>query len=215
MKKILSLGIISLALLIPVLYSEAANTNKPAVQPIQAKLENLANITQNRIERIENINERASSTQFRLEDRQEIMNQMRNRIASTTQARMEKMDDRFEQQRVKMNQARERLMNRELRVVEVLQKISDKIATRINILVEKNLDLSLAEGNLTEANNMITELTVQAEKLTSLLETEITDENKTEITDNIRTEQTVLRNLAKEVHALLVDAIKEVAKINL
>jgi chromosome segregation ATPase len=161
--------------------------------------------------------ERASTTTMRFENRENNIEKIRTRLASTTasttEKRMERLNDRLEKQREQMGKAKERLLNRETKIIETLTKIADKIATRIDILEGKNLDMTAASAKLDEANAKLVDLTAEADVLSALVATEVTEANKDQLFTDIRTAQDKIRTLARETHALLVDTVKEITKV--
>ena len=207
MKKILSL-IMLLSLLNPSLSfakaEDASNTNR------ETKIEN-------RITRIESRFERASTTETRLENRENNIERIRERLSSTTAStsikRVEKLNERLTKQVEQMEKVRERLLNKELKVTDVLGKIASKIQARITILEGKALDMTAAKAKLAEASVKIEDLTAKGEALATLIETEITEANSTQLFQDIKAAQTEIRTLARAAHALLVDTIKEITKV--
>lgn len=199
---------------------------------LEALKENRASTTLSREDRIENRAEimgikierpllRASTTVNRLENRENNIDRIRARIASTSLAttststlrRMENLNDRWEKQKEQMEKMKERLLEKELKITEVLGKIADKIQERITILEGKGLNMTAAKAKLVEANAKIDELTTEAGVLAALIQTEITDQNQTQLFQEIRASQLEIRTLAFEAHALLVDTIKEITKV--
>ena len=126
---------------------------------------------------------------------------------------MEQYNVRLQKQYEQRERARERLLGKETKIIETIGKIADKIAERINILEAKGLDMAVASAKLIEADTKIAELTNEANDLSSLLETEITEENKETLFQEIRASQVIIRDLARATHALLVDTIKEITKV--
>ena len=172
---------------------------------------------ENKGERIENIMVRATTTVNRLENRQNTISRIRERLASTTAStspkRIENLNNRLDKQMERMSEVKDRLLNREIKVAEVLGKIADKIAERIDILGERGLNVTAAKAKLAEAIAKIAEITAKADALSTLIETEITDENQTQLFTDIKAIQDDIRTLAKEAKALLIDTIKEITKI--
>jgi hypothetical protein len=198
MKKILGL-VILMSLVIPFLSS--------------AKMDDRL---ENREQRINQIINRASTTERRLENRENNIERIRERIASTTASstnRLEKLDDRLQKQEEQMGKVKDRLLNKELKITDVLGKIASKIQARITILEGKNLNMTAAKAKLALAAGKIEEMTVETATLTDLLETEINIENQTALLSSVKIAQEKIRGLAKEVHALLVDTVKEITKV--
>ncbi len=160
---------------------------------------------------------RASTTEKRLENRENNIDRIRERLASTTAStsakRINQLNDRLEKQREQMGKVKERLLERETKVMEVLGKIASKIQERINILAGKGLNMTTANAKLALASAKIEEMTVEGDKLTTLINTEITDTNKVQLFTDIKASQEKIRSLAKATHALLVDTIKEINKV--
>ncbi len=208
MKKQIFIGVIVLSLIIPILSSAKADV---------AQTENKGIKIENREQKMENIMVRASTTQLQLENRENIMERIRARIASSTAStsgkKMEQYNVRLQKQYEQRERARERLLGKETKIIETIGKIADKIAERINILEAKGLDMAVASAKLIEADTKIAELTNEANDLSSLLETEITEENKETLFQEIRASQVIIRDLARATHALLVDTIKEITKV--
>ena len=202
MKKILGIGVIVTILLVPVLFISANASEKPIVKLLktssgtEAEKIMVAQQIKNRVQNIERIKARIAST-----------------TASTSEKVMNRLENQLQNQEQQMEKAKERLLNKELKVIEILGKISDKIADRIAILEEKDLDLSSATAKLAEANDKIEEVTTEADNLSSLLETEITEDNKDTLFEDIKDSQEKIKTLAKEAKALLVDTVKEITKV--
>lgn len=163
---------------------------------------------------------RASTTEKRLENRENNIERIRERIASTTGTtstssikRMENLDKRFEKQVEQMGKVKERLLEKEMKVTEVLGKIADKIQERIDILTGKGLNMAAANAKLGEAATKLEAITVEGDNLATLIETEITEANKETLFTSIKASQDKIRTLAKETHALLVETIKEITKV--
>ena len=214
MKKINILyGIILLALVIPVL-SFANNNSGPGTKQkgpgFEARTTNIAPGIDLRLGR-------ASSTENRLENRENIMDRIRARLASTTastsERRINNLNNRLQKQADQMEKVKERLLNKEAKVTEILGKIANKIQARISILTTKGLDMTAANAKLAEANAKITGITTAIEQLTTLVETEITEVNQAKLFQDIRATQDKIRTLAKEAKALLIDTVKEINKV--
>ena len=147
-------SLLLLTLIIPVLSS--------------AKMENKEIKLENREVRMENRIAQASTTQYRLENRENNIERIRARIASTTASssatssvkRMENLDKRLEKQQEQMGKAKERLMDKELKITEVLGKIADKIADIVG-LKKDVLFTMLTQGfykiHITEKGNINSE----------------------------------------------------------
>jgi hypothetical protein len=112
-----------------------------------------------------------------------------------------------------MKQVKERLLEKELKVLEVLGEIASKIQERIAILAAKGLDMTVAKAKLAEASIKIEEITAEGQSLALLIETEITEANKDQLFSDIKTSQGKIRSLAQATHGLLVDTIKEITKV--
>ncbi len=203
MKKILS-TLVLLSLVLPILSSAKADDRLG-----------------NREDRIENRIKSASTTVKRLENREDNINRIRARIASTTASttststvkRLEKLDDRLEKQVEQMAKVKDRLLEKELKVIDVLGKIASKIQERITILETKGLNLTSAKAKLAEAATKIEEMTVESNNLATLLDTTASSTDQTTLFQNIRATQDKIKVLAKATHALLVDTIKEINKV--
>ena len=213
LSKIIGSSIIASLLIVPML-SVKAEAEKGDRGP---KLENRL---ENKGVRVENIMVRASTTEKRLENRENNIDRIRARIASTTASttasstkRLEKLENRLEKQQEQMEKAKERFLEKEMKVTEVLGKIADKIQERIDILTGKGLDMTAANTKLGEAAVKLEAITVEGDNLATLIETEITDTNKETLFVSIKASQDKIRTLAKETHALLVDTIKEITKV--
>lgn len=160
---------------------------------------------------------RASTTEKRLENRENNILRIKERLASTTAStsikKIEKLNDQLEKQREQMNKHKERLLERETKVMEVLGKIASKIQTRIDILVIRGLDMTASKAKLALASAKIEELAVEGDNLATLIGTEITEVNKDQLFISIKATQNKIRTMAKETHGLLVDTIKEINKV--
>ncbi len=208
MKKILFTIIITSILILPVFFINAQANKKTSIserpQPISVNGQ-VRSATEAQI-RIEN----------RVEMRNTNMEQVKARIASTTQRmenRIASTSDRLAKQREQMNQVRERLLNREFQAITVLEQIANKIQIRIDILISRGLDMNDAQNKLNLAIDNIAKMTNKASDITTELETEITFENKAEIFAIIRASHEEIRMMAKETHALLIETVKEINKM--
>jgi len=172
-------------------------------------------------DRVENRIERASTTERRLENRENNIERIRARIASTTLAttststirRMENLENRLAKQQEQMGKVKERLLEKELKIADVLGKIADKIQARITILEGKGLNMTAAKAKLAEAAAKLEEMTVEGNNLATLIGTEITEANKDTLFVEIKASQDKIKTLARTTHALLVDTIKEITKV--
>jgi hypothetical protein len=195
---------------------------------LEALKENRGSTTLNREIRVENREEimgirierpllRASSTELRLEKRENNILRIKERLASTTAStsvkRIENLDKRFDKQVEQMGKVKDRLLNKEVKILDVLGKISSKIQERINILTGKGLDMTASKAKLAEATLKAEEMTIEADNLTTLINTEITEANKDSLFQSIKASQEKIRTLARATHALLVDTIKEITKV--
>jgi hypothetical protein len=189
--------------------------------------ENHVNTTLNREARPENHGEimkvrierpflHASTTEKRLENRENNIERIRARIASTTASstkRLEKLDDRLEKQREQMTKVKERLLNKEVKATDILGKIASRIQVRITVLEGKGLNLTTAKTKLAEATAKIEQLSVEADNLATLVNTEITETNKESLFASIRASQDKIRVLAREAKTLLNSTIKEITLV--
>jgi hypothetical protein len=191
-----------------------ASSTEDRIEAHEARLENRENKFDIKYDR--NIN-RASTTEKRLENREMDIERIRERLASTTSStsakRIEQINDHLEKQREQMKQVKERLLEKELKVLEVLGEIASKIQERIAILAAKGLDMTVAKAKLAEASIKIEEITAEGQSLALLIETEITEANKDQLFSDIKTSQGKIRSLAQATHGLLVDTIKEITKV--
>jgi DNA repair exonuclease SbcCD ATPase subunit len=193
----------------------------------KALRENHVNTTLNREARPENHGEimkvrierpflHASTTEKRLENRENNIERIRARIASTTASstkRLEKLDDRLEKQREQMTKVKERLLNKEVKATDILGKIASRIQVRITVLEGKGLNLTTAKTKLAEATAKIEQLSVEADNLATLVNTEITETNKESLFASIRASQDKIRVLAREAKTLLNSTIKEITLV--
>ena len=112
-----------------------------------------------------------------------------------------------------MEKVKDKLLNQELKVIEVLGKIAGKIQSRIAILEGKGLNMTAAKAKLVEANAKISEATAEADVLSGLLTSTSTATTTSQTFTEIKTAQNNIKVLAKAAHALLVDTIKEITKV--
>jgi hypothetical protein len=235
LSKIIGSSIIASLLIVPMLSVRAEDDDSsddatPKWEQIrEAEKDRLERVREAEKDRLEALREkrievsllRASTTEKRLENRENNIERIRERIASTTLAttststvkRLEKLDKRFDKQVEQMGKVKERLLNKELKVTEVLGKIASKIQERINILAGKGLDMTAAKAKLALASSKLQDITAEQDALATLIKTEITDANKDTLFVSIKASQDKIRTLAKEMHALLVDTIKEITKV--
>jgi len=192
--KIVISGVIVLTIMIPSLSFVVAD-DSVEVNTKNKRLEKEVRL-ENRGERIEWIKKELAST-----------------TASTSEKKIEKLNNKLEKQREKMGEARERLLDKELQVTDVLGKIADKIGDRINISENRGLDMTAAKTKLAEASVKIEEITIEGQTLADLIKTEITETNKDTLFASVKTSQNKIRTLAKATHALLVDTVKEITKV--
>jgi hypothetical protein len=210
--------ILLLSLIIPSLsLLRADNESKGPEQKGNGQTVRLETKLENKEIRIENRVERASTTEKRLENRENNIERIKEKMASTTAStppkKIENLDKRFDKQVEQMGKVKERLINKELKIADILGKIADKILERINILAGKGLDMTAARAKLAEASTKLEEMTVEGDKLATLINTEITDTNKAQLFIDIKASQDKIKGLAKATHALLVDTIKEITKV--
>lgn len=219
MKKILS-SFILLSLIVPILSFAETETEKgfrvstTTVKRIEERVENREVMFSKRQE----VREIWASTTVRaLENRENNIERIRARLASTTAStsikKVERLNERLQKQVEQMAKVKERLLKKELKVAEVLGKISAKISERINILDEKGLDMTASLAKLAEADAKIDELNAKADELATLIETEITEANQAQLFQDIKAVQDDIRIIARTAHALLVDTIKEITKV--
>lgn len=218
MKKItknLGLGIILSLILVPLLTIKAETSSSTSsttskgvrLQNLKEKLEDRAII-------------RASSTIKRLENREDNIERIRAKIASTTASttasstrRLEMLDKRLAKQQEKMNQAKERLINKELKMTEVLGNIAEKIQERITILEGQGLNMTAAKSKLAEAVAKIEDLTMETNNLANLLNSTTTATSSDQLFVDIRTAQEKIKIMARETQSLLVNTVKEITKV--
>jgi HPt (histidine-containing phosphotransfer) domain-containing protein len=227
LSKIIGSSVIASLLVVPMLSVRAEveiEGNKVPPPPRIGKIVK-ATSTGDRIEnrgvRIENRIERpllrASTTEKRLENRENNIERIRARVASTTAStsvkRLENLDKRLEKQREQMTKVRERLLEKELKVTDALGKIASKIQERITILTSKGLDMTAAKAKLAEASAKIEAITVEGDNLATLINTEITESNKDTLFVSVKASQNKIRTFAREAHGLLVDTVKEITKV--
>jgi len=170
---------------------------------------------------IQNIENSIKDNVLRIQNRQNNIERIKDRITSTSLAttststlkRLDNLDNRLQKQKEQMVQAKDRLLNKEIKIAEILGKIADKIQARIDILIEKGLDLTAAEAKLAEADAKIQELIKAGDDLAVLIATEITEDNKDSLFTDIKSAQKKIRDLAFDAHRLLVDTIKEITKV--
>lgn len=159
----------------------------------------------------------ASSTARVLENRQDKIERIQERLASTTAStsakKIERLENKLEKEQEKIEKSRDHLLNRGLKITEVLAKIADKIDERISILEGKGLNMTAAKTKLAEAEAKIEDVIDEGEKLADLIDTEITDANKDQLFTDIKSSQEKLRTLARAAHSLLVDTVKEITKV--
>ena len=160
---------------------------------------------------------RASTTVNRLENRENNIERIRERLASTTastsEKRIDKLNDRLVKQEEQMNKAKDRLLGKELKIMDVLGQIASKIQARITILEGKGLDMTAAKAKLAEASIKIEDMTEEGDNLTTLINTPLTATSSDQIFTDIRASQDKIRSLAIETKALLIDTIKEINKV--
>ncbi len=180
----------------------------------------LTRILENRGVRIDLKIDRASTTEKRLENRQNNIERIMAKIASSTASttasttkKLDKLNDRLQKQQDQMAKVKDRLVNKELKITDVLGQIASKIQARITILEGNGLDLTAAKAKLADASVSIETMTVEENNLATLVNTEITDANQTQLFTDIKTEQDKIRTLARTTQALLVDTVKEIAKV--
>lgn len=211
--KIFSL-LILLSLIAPAL--SFANEDETGTELKNKKGPGIEMRVQEKEQRIENIMVRASTTEKRLENRENNIEKIRAKIASTTASsgkRLEKLDDRLNKQLEQMDKVKDRLLNKEIKITDVLGKIAGKIEERINILANKGLNMTAAKAKLAEATIKIEDMTAESANLATLIGTEITETNQTQLFTAIKSAQEKIKSLAKNTHALLVDTVKEITKV--
>jgi hypothetical protein len=218
--KIIGSSLVIILLAVPMMSVKAQkgeNKASPMERPTKSLLlkdnnteDGLSNLGQ----RVDNKLERASSTENRLENRQNIINKIREKIASSTTAstskRVEKLNSRIQNQEEQMLKVKDRLQNKELKITDSLIKIADKIQTRISVLEDRGLDMTSAKAQLALANAKITNITNESSNLATLIGTTITEANQTQLFTDIKAYQDKIKALVFEVHGLLVKTVKEI-----
>ncbi len=205
--KVLLSGLVATTLLTPLVFIQAEEISRE---------DRREDRIERREERFEKRLTLASSTQARLDKREAQIEKIEARLASTTASstkKIEKLTERLEERKAKAEEVKDKLLNKGLKVTEVLGKISAKIQDRIDILKGKGLDLANAQARLDTANAKIDQLTEKSEDLADLLNTEMTEENREQLFEQIQTTHAEARGLAKEAHSLLVDTIKAITEI--
>jgi hypothetical protein len=209
--KILSSVVLLSLLIIPLLSVNAQvrenkplPTSKPTVTPGRPT---------STLIKINNREERASTTINNSENRENNLERIRERISSSTASTSDKKLGRLsDQQRERVEKTRERILNREIRVIAALERITDKIQERINILQSKGYNMTTAKEKLAEAKGKIVEMTSEANKISSLINTANNIPTGDEIFEAIKTAQAKIKSLAKETHTILVNTIREIKK---
>lgn len=201
MKKQILPTLLLITLILPVITYAQPLREKPVRQEVRLE---------NRLDRLE----QASSTRAQI--RQENILRLQTRLASTTAERpidrVNQINERLAKHQENMQQVRLHILEREIKIVSVLEKIASKIDTRINILTERGLNLTEAKSKLNMANDKLAEVIVAADKLTDILDTDITAESDQDLLLKIREARKNIKELAKETHALLVNTVKEISQ---
>lgn len=155
-----------------------------------------------------------TENQIRIENQENNIERIRINIdnATATEKKEERLNNRFENQQRLMVQAKERILNQEIKLIDVLEKIFNKINERINIIEDRGINMSLAKTKLNEANTKIEKTIAKADELSTLLNTEITDLNKEQIFIDIQNKRKEIKDLAREAHTLLVETVKTIAQ---
>lgn len=182
----------------------------PKVNAIQVRLDNPETQVQNRLIR-------ANTTEKRLENRENNIEKIRERLnsmtASTSEQRLDKINERLSNQIEQMNKVRTRLQGKELKITDLLGQIASKIQARINILEERGLDMTNAKEILATVSQKIEDMTIEASNLATLINTEITDTNSNQLFTDIKISQNKIKSLAYNVHLLMTNTIKEITKV--
>jgi chromosome segregation ATPase len=220
LSKTICLGIALSLLVVPLLFV-SADQGGPKGGDREEKLNRLEDRNEDRLAKVADLD-------LRLKNREDIINRLRAKIASTTLAsttatssaasttkRLDNLDNRLNKQLEQMAKVKDRLLNKELKVIEVLTKISAKIAERISILEGKGLNMAPAKAQLALADAKIADVTLEANNLANLLSgtSTATTTDQTKLFQDIKTSQDKIRTMAREAHALLVDTIKEITKV--
>ena len=167
--------------------------------------------------RVDNKIIHTSSTVNKLENRENNIEKVLARIASTTASttakKVERLNAQLEKQREQMAQVKDRLMRKEGTVAATLEKLAKKISDRINIIAGRGLDMTVASAKLAEANSTIAEISVEAGKIATAVQTTITDANKVQIFQDVKASQDKIRELANGAKSLLTDTIKEINNV--
>ncbi len=210
--KIFSSSLVIVLLAVPMLSVKAQkreNKTSPMERPIKSLLLKASSTE-----------EGLNSVGQRLENRQNIIIKIKERIASSTASttastskRVEKLNNKLQNQEEQMLKVKDRLQNKELKITDSLIKIADKIQTRIDVLEGRGLDMTSVKSQLALANAKITDVTNEASNLATLIGTTISEANQAQLFTDIKTSQNKIKALVFEAHGLLVKTVKEITKV--
>jgi hypothetical protein len=162
--------------------------------------------------RLNFIMERSTTTEKRLENRQTNIERLEQRLASTTattsEKKIEKITEQIKQQVEQMNKVKDRLLNIELKAINILGKIANKIQTRINILSDKGQDMTTAREKLNLASRKLEVMTLEADFLANTIRVPVNASTTESLPQRVAESQNKLRTLAKETHSLLVETVQ-------
>jgi DNA repair exonuclease SbcCD ATPase subunit len=186
-------------------------------QRLEQIRENEKNKLENRVENLSNKFDNrfiiSSTTKDRLENRENNIERIKARLASTTAStsakRVEKLNDRLQKQEEQMAKAKDRLLNRELKIADTLGKIASKIQDRIKILATNGVDVTVVQTKLDEATVKIENLIAETARLATLIQTPVTDANADQLEQGITASQKNVRGLANIIKNLLLETVKE------
>lgn len=154
----------------------------------------------------------ASTTKERRHEFREDIKKLRVEFASTTQARRDAIKanvaERVKEQVIKHV---ERIERRLTAAIERFENLSDRMASRIEKLEEKGVDMTNAKALLATADAAIAQAETEVEAIGDALEQALQSENPKEaFTTLVRPAVTAAEEAVKEAHKALVEALRAV-----
>ncbi|MEI6528639.1 MAG: hypothetical protein WCO10_03150 [bacterium] len=158
----------------------------------------------------------ASSTVKQLQNRENNIGKIENRIASTTasttQRKVEQLQKMLEKQKQQMEAMKVRIANKEVKAIAVVENIAKRLAERMTILKNKGVVMTEADALFAEAANKIADAKVQADKIKSLLISSSTSTATSSdlVISQVKDLQAIIKVDLKNAQAKLVATIKAI-----
>lgn len=156
--------------------------------------------------RLERIETRQENRIQKLEDREERIEENKARIASTTETRINKANERAGEIAKKRS---EMITDRYSNAISQLEKTAGKISTHINKLQAKGLDMTTAKASLALAETKIATAKTALTTLQTYIDgQQVTAKNRVSVMKSIRSQaESTLKTNIKDAHTNLVNVL--------